>query len=1387
MSPDPLLLHNGNLTATHALRRAKPTRVNGFADEGYQTKTDSDHVTSLGDASVEPEDEPQQQQAELAQLTRSPNSPSSSLGDLPRPLTVANPQTSRKIDFRFLSSPLSSPTASPEPCPTAIHQQAGVVGVSAIARSPAPLQAAPRQDVLASEDALEAPLSENGAAPARQFRQRKAIQLAPYSTEFTKFASIANKNDWQGIITAGLKQAFSEEERAKAEFQKRQRTATDEWLVHEDEAEEEQESDFSEPVSEPTSTGRRRRSTPVLPDPNGRKEVSRSIEKYSRSRTEKDWDPVANRWKAATKPAKPMRTVKDNHERTGSAYASSSRTTIEDLERSAARRLQHKRAKVSVPSHRSAGGKATVSATHDTAARTAQITQAREAGLLPSDVDSSSSEQHRSARKKQAGSKRASSPRSLRPGSTTKATVIESSSVSGSDSEGAPGSDSPDRPIATHKDRFTLKGKRKRAAMFMMPAVAFKKAEADLRLMEREMDEGKQIRLEELDGDTPDSTADASAKAKKRWRPQNADRPFRYVTELSTSDSESESDNGRTSISNGDDETQAAMQAWTVLANGKAQTSTEPRNEDGAFWDNVIGRILVRKEQGRPEPSRRRRKPKSTRQENSNRRRTKDPNAKGQIRSLPRKQSALTEHFVSPVYLDTAERLFDNIRAGPAALRAPARIGRNRDAFWNSLTGITTDSQLGEEARATPNATAPATKHQSTKFIDKGLTDTGDEPSKFARFSFDYDINRLPAGLRFSVSSYLGCGNLQELICYIKKEPNFNPRTPITPFGIGLDSTMESTVLLQMLPRLLDCMYEHAVGENVSYTLNSPLGQALRFLGYYVLVYNSRDSSSSVVRATVFEQLANLEARLERYIEEVDAVDRTLISSLVAVKWATLEMTILGYAEKQANAGFSAKQTARHHILEDLKGLARLLLQAGHASPTKELFRAQRRLDRRDTDVHLEEIYCETWVCLINLCFVCQSVQGYDFLSLASLWQTVEHCLNEEAIERQLHPIVRGETASLAAMSLCALSQFDATGVSGPAPQLVAHWPLVAQILDNISVADFAAAYQSMSSANRTRTSRYIWTIFARCLNMSSRWGWPMLDQGKIIGRLFDILNSRQLEDFCIDGQADFPLFLSNFSGHIPTQIDRDDTAFHIFLRILAQAAQESHESNDKKSKLALARIAMRIMPMREHLPYPRHSSAEKAVDPSILVNHCALFVVLAIIDPSTSDRRFAKLKTILDFVSSDTRARQDYLKAIMFMGIVYKVRGINLSPVLSWLTHTADYLCQTYTLCAKRRATLLSSRRKLASMKKNAQHQVNKPGVRQGSAPVSGADYERELHAVNKEMGETAVMEGLLLGAVQHIMLTASEKTGATDNYPCLAYLDTCTCLSLFHRRPTS
>jgi hypothetical protein len=269
-------------------------------------------------------------------------------------------------------------------------------------------------------------------------------------------------------------------------------------------------------------------------------------------------------------------------------------------------------------------------------------------------------------------------------------------------------------------------------------------------------------------------------------------------------------------------------------------------------------------------------------------------------------------------------------------------------------------------------------------------------------------------------------------------------------------------------------------------------------------------------------------------------------------------------------------------------------------------------------------------------------------------------------------------------------------------------------------------------------------------------------------------MNARELQNFAIDGGSEYPSYLSDYTGKIDTALSSNDTAFGIYLRILAQAAEEAKSDGTQKSKDLLARLTMRAMPMRQKLPYPRIPSPGLVrKDRSVLVNHYALFVFLAAIDAKAAERRFPRFKAILEFNNADNRARQDCLRAILYLGIVYRVEAVDLKGLLGWMVEISDYLKDQYNTLAKQRFKAISPLTDKTNTVQNRKSNQDVALAKQQSL----MERQQALAKINREMSETAVQMGLLLGTVQQLLKSAPsmQGEGALPEYPPLELLSAC------------
>jgi hypothetical protein len=782
------------------------------------------------------------------------------------------------------------------------------------------------------------------------------------------------------------------------------------------------------------------------------------------------------------------------------------------------------------------------------------------------------------------------------------------------------------------------------------------------------------------------------------------------------------------------------------------------------YWNKVIGNILVRDKLERQGDVKTKAKRKHKQTSGSSRQAvaTLVNGTSAPKRALPR-QRRVDQFYVAPTHLDDADSLFAAV-----PLRTVGHAGHwkshQRRSFRRQIEN--TDTAPQRLSNQIPLAALQKSRPLETSSLDLNDVWSGTGAS-YSRFSFDFDIQPLLLGTTFPPNSYIGKGYLNELIKPITQADLPRRRTAV-PFGIQLDNEMEAEVFLSFLPRVCDAIYEECVSESPpADLLNSSTGEALRFTVCYLSGGMGNESTSADTEDRTLAELEHVESRLNAWMSNTDMASPAC-RNLLIFKWYMLELAYRRYSQQHGrDAHTFAAEEAAAQFLDRLGDLTQVLINLGLREPMKAVH-ALRETSEADTRC-VSDLVCEIWVCIIHLFISAPPDMQIGILSQRNFWSVIEcHC-NQNAADMDLHPILKGELDCYTAMALSCLSQFSINGLATSQVGLREHWQFYHTSIDRIKPQEFAKSYSTMSNTGRTRASRYIWTLYARCLLLSTRWEWQLLEQSKLVGKLYEILNARELQDMSIEGQADFPSFLADYAGAVGTTIERDDTVFRLLLRIIARVALEARANGSQAALGILNRLTIRITPMREQLSYPRKAVAGYIRKPrSVLVNHYSLHVLLAAVDATNAAKRFIKFKAILNLNDADTRAWQDCLRAVTYLGIVYLARGMDITPITAWLADLAVQLRNRYGQLLRQRTSLAGT-----GMERNVAL-ASKWNASKGAAIAStdnAASTKAALAKLAQEMGENAIMMGILLGAVQQLIKATSGETETA--YPSLSLLN--------------
>lgn len=835
-----------------------------------------------------------------------------------------------------------------------------------------------------------------------------------------------------------------------------------------------------------------------------------------------------------------------------------------------------------------------------------------------------------------------------------------------------------------------LGGRRKRALLSMMPKSFMIKAQADLKKMEQEKLEGY---LSDSDQGSGDEVEVASSS-----QPQKGRGRFKVLSQITSGPLQFRTANVFTDES-GDDSQQSPGDVTSEEDFDAACTwasAFAPRRKVAGGEDLVDRYLRCAKVNRRPQrPLRKKTRP----------RKTEDRTG------VPLRQ---------PLSEPSNRRPNRPTHPPPHSSRPPAKLipldtGQAIFSLWPKTKDRTESTE--SKAAGAKQPRPPVTNADAESW------------ASFGKFSEDFEIRRLPSGIRFPPSSIVGSGYVAGLFVERALSPPFRI---CHPFDLELDSTMSLIKLESLLPVLCDSIFTiFNTGANQDYSLDD----TFRFLGNYLSEWSPSDSETTIHAFSI-----NLSSELDRLLDRIDSAlptydqEKEAEVMRLSLVWymVDIECRILSLSDTQTSPSSRLPRLITSLVVD--------LLSYGPENTVKAL---QRLTTVEEEELVLEDVSAGIWLALISLA-LSTSACGRIFTE-ESLWQIVHTEVLRRVPEEILGSLIAAETLAYTAMMLGAISQFSSSGLSTSQPRLSAGWPLFLRSLEIIQRSTFSSADPGVSSTALARRERYLWTLFARCLVFVDRWNWKVEVKGDVIPKLFDILNCRHLQNLTIESTAEFPSFLQDLEKMTATVFSReeDTTTFATFLRLLIRATTSLPTEPANEKRRQLVRFFTRLSPMTSG-PWNRHS-AELSLNTSILINHYSLFIAFAAVHSSSTAQRLHQARRLIVFSEVDERARRTTLRAVLYFALLHRYHNLSLAPVMKWL------------------ASLVSTLRIEYFDLEKAQRQA-----RSRTKFLTGAKDEEVA------LWNVAVLTVMALRSIQQIMKCGERRLGGPE-YPDIILLDAC------------
>jgi hypothetical protein len=566
-------------------------------------------------------------------------------------------------------------------------------------------------------------------------------------------------------------------------------------------------------------------------------------------------------------------------------------------------------------------------------------------------------------------------------------------------------------------------------------------------------------------------------------------------------------------------------------------------------------------------------------------------------------------------------------------------------------------------AAAGANATTPRTACASTPAarLDDGVGKARSW-ANFDRFPIDFDITPLPSSVFLSDSVLTG---LPAFLDDLRDADDpyaaaaLPELKPLFAFGIDLHATMGRDEALAVMPIVLDGALA-ALGvciENNPADDDAVLQSVLAPLSFFRDFFLRSDADS---RGALYDPLRSFASRLDDIALSHRAEHRAAIHHLLPVRYALLQCAL-------------AAHTA---VSQSAARLLGLLLTYGF----DRTLRPVRAVLRGEADTpEITDRSAAIWVAAAHLLSspTAQPAPG-------SQGQDADTDMLAAAVVDALEARYAGEIGPLAAerlwfiiFGLCVLTQFDASGTV-PAEYLPApRWGLVKRAIGLIKIAHSQEAEEAAQLGQLQGRDRYLKTMVARCLRLSSAWAWSFDRQSfsvatRDLGMIFKARGHRNLPT---EAAADFPPFIAQYDISLSAADAPDSTrrasAFELYLRLACVAASDVIASAGELSEAHSAerdvqRLIMGILPLssvpftRASPPTPRQLAA--------LVNRYSTMVVACYFSPSLLPWLLGNSAKWLDFRTAGFESRQVVVRGLMYLAVAVRHHDRPLAPVVGRL-----------------------------------------------------------------------------------------------------------------------
>ncbi|WVN90543.1 uncharacterized protein L203_105782 [Cryptococcus depauperatus CBS 7841] len=594
--------------------------------------------------------------------------------------------------------------------------------------------------------------------------------------------------------------------------------------------------------------------------------------------------------------------------------------------------------------------------------------------------------------------------------------------------------------------------------------------------------------------------------------------------------------------------------------------------------------------------------------------------------------------------------------------------------FDSTNEGEASPSQMRESRKFKKTISSDALA--ASRFVQPESLDAGIGKARswanFDRFPVDFDIKPLPSGLYCRVDSVPGSGKLNNLVNFLQQFDSAQVVVPamINEHGVSLANTMSPLEIQEILSIVFDTTYRQlmAVANDYSETSESPVFASFEFLGLYLSAHGDNHGIEGL-KIKVGEAIENMAIKIDAVDFNQLESNKKARNSLLMLRWVLFELSCRVRASKAKN---QIDSTLVAHCAYTL--IKQLLLSGFDRTiaPLKSILRG------KSDSPEIQDVTITLWISILH------STAAWDLLSGQPENTTFLTGFNR-AIDAVFHLDMTGPIAAeriwFLVFGLCALSQFDDRGEIGPIFNSVPRWTLVRRAVSFIKVVFDENAEKRAKMGTLRGRDRYIKTMMARCVKLSSVWKWYFNRESFSVATrdLGIIFKDRQYRNFPSEAPVDYPQFIIHYNMALTAAEDtKHETAFELYLRLVCVAASDIISSADtlveaQQAEKDVQRLVMSIIPVsavkfnRLFPPSPRQLGQ--------LINRYSTMIAACYFSPSLLSYLLVNSKKWSVFQQADFDSRQICIRGLMYVAVACRHHNQPLEPVVKRLAEILGLL----------------------------------------------------------------------------------------------------------------